>query len=395
MALKPGKLQLPAWWPEALRQVTGIDTGDSSQLHRLLPALRQLTAYLNATDARGSGAQRYMKDKRLRTAYLVYYSSANMLKLHRALRELAMADALPGGALRVLDLGAGPGTAAAGLAALLPELYPADAIPEIHITAIDAVSQNLATYELVATAVSARGGLSMHVTTQSADLTSPPPLKERYDLVLAMNVVNELPPAKRAQLLTWLGDRTDANGQLLLIEPALRETSRALLELRDEAVRAGWTVFSPCLRQKDCPALIKSTDWCHDDLPWERPDFMEELDEEIGNIKKSLKYSYVVLNRNGKTLREALDTSAPGRTSTTSEMLTRVVSERFDEKGRLWWHMCGKEGRSVCQRNRRDGTDRNADAERVQRYDVITLKDMERREHDILIPAEGSLRIIS
>ncbi len=382
-------LQLPSWWTDVLRKVAGVDVDDAAALRGQLSFLRQLTEYLNQTGARQGGAQRYMKDRRLRGAYLLYYSTANMLKPWRPLRELSAARALPvDRPLRVLDLGAGPGTAAAGLAALLPELLavpPSDL--HIAITALDAVGANLAMYRQVAAEAARMSGCGITVETAIADVGASTETGEAFDLVLAMNVVNELPPAKRARFLAWSAEQLGEAGHLLIIEPALRETSRDLLTLRDAAVQDGWTVCSPCLRQADCPALEKPTDWCHDDVSWQRPEFIEILDEGMGNIKKSLKYSYLLLNRHGA---EFTPEGEPAR----SGQLQRVVSERFDEKGRVWWHMCGREGRQVCQRNHRDRTPGNEPADTVQRYDIIALQDAEVRKHDVRIPSEGKLYIL-
>jgi ribosomal protein RSM22 (predicted rRNA methylase) len=372
-----------------LRSAGGVDVADEAQLRLQLPFLAELTSYLNDTGARQAGTRRYMKDRRLRGAYLLYYTTANMLKPWRALRELRYAGQLPSSVpLRVLDLGAGPGTGVAGLAALLPDAGAAGTPQALHITAVDNVQANGAMYAEVARAMARETGRDIHIESVTADAAKQPRIEGEFDLVLAMNLLNEIPASRRAALLQWCGEHLSDSGHLLLIEPALRETSRALLMLRDAAVESGWTVFSPCLRQSDCPALEKDSDWCHDDVPWQRPAFMEILDEGMGNIKKSLKYSYMLLNRHGATLRDALGASP------THGTLQRVVSERFDEKGRVWWHMCGEGGRVVCQRNHRDRADGNADADRLMRYDILTLRNEEERAHDIRLPREGIVRIV-
>ena len=381
-------LSLPPWWPAVLRSVGGVDVADEAQLRRQLPFLAELTSYLNDTGARQAGTRRYMKDRRLRGAYLLYYSTANMLKTSRVLRELRYAGQLPSSdPLRVLDLGAGPGTGVAGLAALLPAGGESDRGQSLQITAVDNVQANGAMYAEVARAVAQETGREIRVESVTADASARPRIDGEYDLVLAMNMLNEIPVSRRSALLKWCGEHLSENGHLLLIEPALRETSRALLALRDGAVEDGWTVFSPCLRQSGCPALEKESDWCHDDVPWQRPAFMEILDEGMGNIKKSLKYSFLLLNRHGATLHDALRSAHP------DVSLQRVVSERFDEKGRVWWHMCGEGGRVVCQRNHRDRADGNADADHVARYDILALRGEEERAHDVRIPLEGTLRI--
>jgi ribosomal protein RSM22 (predicted rRNA methylase) len=347
--------------------------------------VQQLSSYLNDTQARPGAAQRYMKDRRLRAAYLLYYGTANMLKLWRPFRELAAGAALPVDApLRVLDAGCGPGTGAAGLHALFGDREEGLPVPtHIDVTAMDTVAANLAMYEQVAAAASRHTGLAMRVSTEAANMSAPDMAAGPYDLILAMNLINELPAARQQRFLACCGEQLSERGQLVLIEPALRATSRGLLQRRDELVQDGWTVYAPCFRQDGCPALDKDSDWCHDDVPWQRPPFIETLDEGMGNVKKSLKYSYLILNRHGATLSESM--ARPG--------LQRVVSERFDEKGRVWWHMCGADGRQVCQRNHRDRTPANADADALLRYDIIQLEGEKPREHDVRIPPEGRVDI--
>ncbi len=45
----------------------------------------------------------------------------------------------------------------------------------------------------------------------------------------------------------------------MLIEPALRETSRELLAVRDQLLAAGLQVVAPCFFQGPCPALRLGT----------------------------------------------------------------------------------------------------------------------------------------
>jgi hypothetical protein len=192
---------------------------------------------------------------------------------------------------------------------------------------------------------------------------------------MAMNLLNEMTDASHPKFLSQCAELLLPGGALLLIEPALRATSRALLRLRDHAVIEGWRVRVPCFRQEDCPALVNEKDWCHHDLPWERPPFMAMLDDSIGNIKKSLKFSCVVISREGGEAAEVPD--APDR--------LRVVSELFVEKGRSWCFCCGAAGRLVYQRNTRDRSESNAAFDALRRYDALRVTGAEERAHDVRI----------
>ena len=60
-------------------------------------------------------------------------------------------------------------------------------------------------------------------------------------------------------------------GTIVIIEPALRETSRELLAVRDlllsQTAQPALDVVAPCFWAGPCPALERERDWCHDAAP--------------------------------------------------------------------------------------------------------------------------------
>src|SRR6185436_11471630 len=130
------------------------------------------------------------------------------------------------------------------------------------------------------------------------------------------HLLNELPLSvdERARLvLSWIDELLAPDGICVLLEPALRETSRDLLGVRDRLTARGLFVVAPCLWQGPCPALARERDWCHDSTA-ERVDF-----------------SYLAVARHGQP------SSDPS--------LFRIVSDRLEEKGRLRLFGCGPAGR--------------------------------------------------
>jgi hypothetical protein len=143
-----------------------------------------------------------------------------------------------------------------------------------------------------------------------------PPVEGRFPLLVAAHLLNELfverSPADRVALrarrvLEWARALLAPGGMVILIEPALRETSRELLAVRDALVAAGLHVVAPCFRQGACPALGSERDWCHDTA----------ADPTRGRID----FSYLVL-------RAEPVPAAPG--------LHRVVSDPLPDKGSGW-----------------------------------------------------------
>ena len=185
-------------------------------------------------------------------------------------------------------------------------------------------------------------------------------------------------------LLDSLMSLLDEHGALVMIEPATRDQSRRLLRFRDMAVKKNTTVYSPCTRQENCPALIKEDDWCHSENAWVRPPFIKAIDDIAGTLRLSLKYSYLILRKDGVTLGNALS----------KKPLYRAVSERFDEKGRVRSILCGENGRYEHVINKRDLSDSNKDFPEIQRYDLASLLGEEAREHDIRLPKEAEFQIV-
>jgi hypothetical protein len=117
------------------------------------------------------------------------------------------------------------------------------------------------------------------------------------------------------------------DGYFVLIEPATPGPSRRVMAWRDELVAAGYKIAAPCLGATACPMRTHGDLWCHQDAPWSVPKGLAELDRELGFDKESLKYSYLIVTREGATRQ------APDR--------WRVVSNLHRSKGRAWAWLCG------------------------------------------------------
>ncbi len=372
---------LPHWWLPVLRKAAGISDFTPHSLQRYVPHLQQLSGYLNDVEERRSAAGSYMRDRRLREAYLLYYVTCNFLKLLWPLGEL-WPDGPPQNPesespFRVLDIGCGPGT---GIAALHAWHDQCSGSRPISVKGIDSVSANAVLYREIGVMLRAESGHQIDCDAEVGDARHLEGESGSYDLVMGMNVLNEIPEPSQIRFLQRCAELLDSTGTLLLIEPALRTTSRGLLRLRDQAVKEGWNVRVPCFRQGECPALISEKDWCHHDVPWDRPDFIAWIGEEIGNIKKSLKFSCMVLSRNADIGKQPEDS------------MLRVVSELFVEKGRSWCFCCGGQGRRAYQRNHRDDSDLNTVFGELKRYDAIMIEGEEEREHDVRISANATVQ---
>ncbi len=228
-----------------------------------------------------------------------------------------------------------------------------------------------------------------------------------------MNVLNEVDEAHDANIIAMLGSRLAAGGAIVMIEPASREESRRALRFRDRMVEAGFHVYAPCCRTGGCPALEDEDNWCHTEIAWERPEFIKAIDDEVGTLRLSLKSTYAVFFREDVNVVDFSNESArdrrsfdsvnflpPGRKEIYSAQddnsggarflkTGRVVSERFDEKGRVRMFICNERGRNEYVMNKRDKSAGNRDALKAERYDLVQIEGVEERQHDVKIGMDG------
>jgi ribosomal protein RSM22 (predicted rRNA methylase) len=189
-------------------------------------------------------------------------------------------------------------------------------------------------------------------------------------VIILSNVMNELfarderRTEKRVSILNTILKRslTD-DGSCIIIEPALRETSREMLEVRDGLVEQGFHVYSPCLISGKCPALANTKDWCHEDIPWDPPALVKEIDKLTGLRKDSLKFSYLVLRKDRLSLKDV-----------SRENSFRVVSEPLVSKGKREFYVCGAAGRQLVTRLDKDATPGNDFFGYLQRGNVVRFE---------------------
>ena len=205
------------------------------------------------------------------------------------------------------------------------------------------------------------------------------------------NCLNELfvtafdPPAERAAVVGQLLPFLAPHGTIMVVEPALRQTARALHQVRNHLIKQGrCTVYSPCLHEGACPALDHPDDWCHEERPWQASPAIAAIDQKVGFIKDALKFSYLLLRTDGRTI-------VPR-----SPQTFRVVSELRELKGdtRAW--LCNELGRLEIGRLDRAASATNAALEVCHRGAIIQLDGVRRKEGSTLerIPAEGTVEII-
>lgn len=353
------------------------------------------------TKGRAELSRPYLADPTSAAAYLNYFLPVNLSKIQVLLDELPDETFVGKEAhqFSVLDLGAGPGTA--GLAILDWLHHGRRALAEhLSVTAVDISGIALRQAERLWNLYARMAGItSSRLQTHQADLRhvhSGSVGEEMgragpFDLIVLANCLNEMwsessdPTAARAGLITTALSWLSPHGTLMLMEPALRETSRALHQVRDRLLQDNrCTVYSPCLHEKDCPALLNQDDWCHEERIWDPPLSIKQIDREVGFIKDALKFSYLLLRTDGLTI------------AARSPETFRLVSELRILKGdtRAW--LCNELGRSEVGRLDRAKTEANSAWDECQRGTIVQIEGVKRKEGATLgrIPSEGTVEIV-
>ncbi|HZH03088.1 MAG TPA: small ribosomal subunit Rsm22 family protein, partial [Myxococcaceae bacterium] len=306
---------------------------------------------MGLTRDRALAGGRYMDDPRLLGAYLLFYWPVSYAQGRQVLGELSSRPR------SVLDLGSGPG----------PLAFAAADAGAREVVVADRSRPALA----LARALAAEAGETLSAREWDPQRGDAPP-DGPYDLVTAGHLFNELfgkgesSLGRRAALVEAMLSRVKKGGSAVIVEPALRETSRELLGLRDLMVSRGYAVRAPCLFRGPCPALLKSSDWCHAEREWPMPSLVAEIARAAGLHKEALKMSYLALAPKG----EAWPEPPPGR-------LFRIVSEPLEGKGRQRYIGCGPEGRVGLALQEKHRTPENAAFFTLKRGDVVELTETE------------------
>ena len=181
-----------------------------------------------------------------------------------------------------------------------------------------------------------------------------PAVEGRFELIVAAHLLGELfvdrpaderVDARAQRVCAWAEELLAPGGTVILVEPALRETSRELLAVRDQLLAlSDLAIVAPCFWTGACPALVRDRDWCHD---------------AVTASDRRIDYSYLVLRDRWKPI--------PG------QLRYRVVSDPMPEKGRLKLFACGSTGRDPYIRLDRNESPANAAFAQLQRGDVARI----------------------
>ena len=360
--------RLIAVWRQARGRAEGPETRLTPQeLKEVGAGVKQLS--LGLTRERKLAGARYMDDPRLLGAYLLFYWPVSYAQAREALGELTQRPRT------VLDLGSGPA----------PLAFAALDAGAAEVVAADRSKPALA----LARALATEAGEALATREWDPTRKAPPP-EGRYDLITLGHVLNELYGAgdesvkPRAALLEQALAQVKPGGSLVVLEPALRETSRLLLKVRDAMVDKGYALRAPCLYRGSCPALLKESDWCHAERTWPMPRVVEDIAQAAGLHKESLKMSYLVLAPQGE-----------GWSAPRPERLFRIVSESLEGKGRQRYIGCGPEGRLGLALQDKHRTPQNERFFKLHRGDVVAVTNTETKGDGLGLNETSEVKVVA
>lgn len=267
------------------------------------------------TEDRDSAAlPNYFTTAKFRSSYFLYFlalQGAKFLSLfdrYPAAVDAAIAHAEKTGTLRVLDLGAGPGTASIAFFVYVMERYRGgEALPfKVHLHWVDHNKTILEDGKLfferfLAHLSDLNPGFEADIslTTETrAWWQHPKEFSFEASIVLFGNVLNESannPRAFQQGLAPFLKNPTGAG--VLMVEPAFKGASQRLSRIRDEWIEgfagADAPIWGPCLHSGPCP-LASGRDWCHYSVPAELPgQFFRKFSIKLGSVRDWLKFSFL------------------------------------------------------------------------------------------------------
>ncbi len=336
------------------------------------------------TGSRALAGNGYMQKGASLQAYLLYYwpvsyaqTKAALQKTPRFFERVAeFSSQAKRRAIRILDLGSGPAPASCSLADLAQGRGEQNMAFEFCLC--DSSGDALSLGKKILEAAYAKNA---SVETRVCNLENIFQPKngaafldgKKFDFIIASHSLNELWKGQKkrgekiADLLKNLSDCLDDGGLMLLMEPALLATSRALIEARDSLIASGLKVAAPCLQSASpCPALENPNATCHAQFDWEMPQIVADLAALAGLNRADVKMTYFVFERG--------DFGNGENSLQDQKVAALVVSEpMLNKAGRVRYVLC--DGKSRFTLSAKNG-DPNAAAQGffdLKRYDKIQI----------------------
>jgi len=271
---------------------------------------------------------------------------------------------------KIADLGGGTGAAMIGVVDGLLEQFPQTTFDALLV---DNSAPALKLFRALVRDCRKRSLFKAEI--HQGDLASPlrwkPGKNARYDIIIASFSLGEAFYGKDGEkTIGWLDgimNLLEDNGLLLILEPALKETSERLEQLRDLVVDdRRWNILAPCPHHFHCPLLADGKYWCHEVRSWTVPPMLNRINHHLRRSLWELKFSFLALAK------QAPQPAPPE--SNTLRLLTPIVQGH----GRLLFSGCNAAGQHAEYDLLKRGVSRDTinRLKTIARGDLATLSEL-------------------
>lgn len=284
-------------FPEIVQSVLPLD---SKKMYGLPFAIKELSHEL--TDERGDRRLGYMNDPAKLSAYIRYYQWWNLVRLCNLFTSMEFH--LEDGDAAV-DLGSGPLTLPIALWMARPDLR----VKKLTWYCVDISQKALRVGEELFLALAAKAGTeAWELITIKGEFGTT--LRRRVSLVTSANMFNEIfwdveqPIESQAKTHAHtLMSYADKNAAVLVIEPGIPRAGRFISLMREQLLKRGFSVASPCPHAQNCPfpglpargrTHSAKSKWCHFILDTsEAPKSLHALSDSANLPKERASLSFI------------------------------------------------------------------------------------------------------
>ncbi len=302
-----------------LNKIVPLKAKHMKELHY---AVRDLSRAL--TGERSSLSNDYMGDPRSLNAYLRYFLPWNLYRLSRLFQGLDIK--LPDNGV-VVDLGSGPLTVAQALWIARPDLRK----KKLTFINVDRTPKPMREGTRIFEALAGKDSPWRMVNVKGGSTSK---IREKADLLVTANMVNEASAGTRIPLPVWaenfchsMAGKLARGGRILIIEPGIRRSGRVLSVIREEFINRMYSILGPCTHFGECPmSADQGKAWCHFNFDSDHaPKWLQDLSTRCRLEKDNVSLSFLYVGQPDDEPQQARE----------GELLIRAISDSFrlDEGG--------------------------------------------------------------
>lgn len=365
------------------------------------------------TGERKLAGQSYMNDKNLFGAYLLYYFPVSYLQIQTVVESFETAENTAistnsnNNCIKILEIGSGP---APGTIAICDKIKEKNPNAKIEITLLDSSKNALETAKKIIQS----DFKNVEIKTEVCNLENKSVIEtlnhQNFSIILMSHVLNELWKTdnkkieKRINFLKNVKNFLSESGILILNEPAVLESSRNLIKVRDEILNdkefEELNLIGPCqnvisdfenkktgkeLNQPiQCPCLLSENQTCHAEKMWKPNEPILSLAKGAKLDRQSVKMTYFVFSKMKKENGKQKNDFSNSQFSICSDSM-------LNKSGRVRFMLCDGKKRFSISAKKDDEHAKKIGFFNLKRYDRIQIENPEIREENFGIKNETNL----